>query len=91
MREEKDKCRNLAYARVIALRLREQLRCNYFSCRVRSGVFIGMWCVPLRLLAQRDLTGSRASVLLGAREGALSLLEQESRNDFIGQSALFSA
>ena len=66
MREERDKCRNLAYARVIALRLREQLRCNYFSCRARSGVFIGKWCVPIRLLAQRDLTGSRASFFLAA-------------------------
>jgi hypothetical protein len=36
--------------------------------------------MPLRLLAQgnRNCCGSRASVFLGARDGALSLLEQVS-------------
>ena len=91
---------NIAYASVIALRLREHKRCTYFSCRARFGVFIGLVCVPLRLLAQgkHNGCGSRASVILGAREGALSLLEQVSRKDcgscssgFIGQSTIFSA
>ncbi len=91
---------NIAYANVIALRLREHKRCTFFSCRARFGVFMGLVCVPLRLLAQGDHNGcgSRESVILGAREGALSLLEQVSRNDYgscssgiIGQSAIFSA
>ena len=75
------------------------MSCDYFSCRARFGVFIGLVCVPLRLLAQGDHKGcgSRASVFLGAQKGALSLLEHVGRKDcgscssgVMGQDALFS-
>jgi hypothetical protein len=64
-----DKGSKIANAKVIALRLREHVRHNYFSC-ARSGVFMGKRGVPLRLLARdnRSWCGSCASVFLGARD-----------------------
>ena len=93
MRRRGDKGSKIANAKVIALRLLEPVRRNYFSC-ARSGVFIGWRSVPLRLLTRDDHSWceSCVSVFLGARDGALSLLEQVSRNEcgscssgFIGQ------
>ncbi len=69
VRRRGDKGSKIANAKVIALRLSEPVRRNYFSC-TRSDVFIGRSGVPLRLLARDDRSWceSCASVFLGARD-----------------------
>jgi hypothetical protein len=69
LRWMREKDSEIANAKGIALRLREHVRRNYFSC-TRSGVFMGKRGVPLRLLARdnRSGCGSHASVFLGARD-----------------------
>ena len=64
-----DKGSKIANAKVNALRLREPVRRNYFSC-ARSGVFIGERGVSLKLLARDDRSWCKscASVFLGARD-----------------------
>ena len=45
---------DIAYASGIALRLREHMRCTYFSCRARFGVFIGLVCARALSLLEHE-------------------------------------